>query len=353
MDRLTRIVCTLGPATSDVASIQSLIDAGMDIARLNFSHASYEEHKGRMDIVKKLSTKKKKIKILQDLPGPKIRLAALKNNITLKEGDKVKLTDAKLAGKGEIPVNFDEFSKSVTPTSTILLCDGTIKLKTDDIRDNIVFCTVEIGGILSSNKGINIVGTTSDLGAITPQDIEHIKFGLENEVDFIAASFIRSRNDVKFLKSVIAKDEHDTPIISKIEKPEAMKDLNGIIEESDGIMVGRGDLGVEMGLENVPLAQKRIIAQCNHYKKPVITATQMLFSMINNRTPTRAEASDIANAILDGTDALMLSEESAVGKYPSDAVAFLDKVAVRMEKEENIRQRLVNRDGKFYDRFLH
>lgn len=354
MDRLTKIVCTLGPATSNFRSIKGLADAGMDFARLNFSHASYKEHKHRIDLIKMVSKGKRKIKILQDLPGPKIRVGQIRDSMILKEGSTVKLTEGRLAKKGMIPVNYVEFSKSVSPTSTIFLCDGTIKLKTVDIKGDVVVCVVENGGILTSNKGVNIVGVTSEIGSITPKDIEHIRFGLDNGVDYIAASFVTSANDIKFLKSVISKAGYDTPIISKIEKSEALdpRNLKEIVTASDAIMVGRGDLGVEIGLENLPLAQKQIIRQSNILGKPVITATQMLYSMINNKTPTRAEVSDIANAIIDGTDALMLSEESAVGKYPEYAVGVLNKIAARMEKEPAIRKRLLARKGKFYKEFL-
>jgi pyruvate kinase len=349
--RLTKIVCTLGPSTSDYDSINNLVNAGMDIARLNFSHGNYSEHKRRIEIIKKISKENRKIKIMEDLPGPKIRVGKIKNSIHLKEKSKIILADSKLKIKNAIPVKYSEFSKSVSENSTILLCDGAIKLKTLDIIDDKVICRVERGGILSSNKGVNILGTTSEIGSITPEDIRHIRFGIDNNVDFIAASFVTSANDIKFLKSIVLKDGAHTPIISKIEKIEALRNLQAIVKESDAVMVARGDMGVEIGLENVPLEQKRIIKLSNKLGRPVIVATQMLYSMIDKKMPTRAEISDAANAIIDGADALMLSEETTVGKYPCEAVGVLNSVALRIEQEKGIRKRLLGRNGVKYKIF--
>jgi pyruvate kinase len=351
MNRLTKIVCTLGPSTSDFKSIKELIDSGMDFARLNFSHGNYEEHMSRIYILKKLSKNGKKIKILQDLPGPKIRVGKIDGQIILKDGAEIKLTTAQ-EDELSIPVMYKQLPESVSVGSDVLLCDGAIKLKVLETGRDYVLCKVETGGTVISHKGVNITGTTSKVSAITKEDIKHIKFGAKQNVDYIAVSFVNRAKDIEFAKSIISKTGKEIPVIAKIEKKEAIENIDSIIKASDAVMVARGDLAVEIGFENVPLAQKLIIKRANALGKPVITATQMLLSMVNNSTPTRAEVSDIANAIIDGTDALMLSEETTVGKYPQKAVGVLNKVATRMEIESNIRARLTKRNNLFYKRFL-
>jgi pyruvate kinase len=352
MERLTKIVCTLGPSTDDSKSIKRLIDSGMDFARLNFSHGSWEEHQKRVDIIKKLSNESRKIKIIQDLPGPKLRLGIIDGKIRLKEGAKVKLTNYQSDEKGTIPVIYKELIESVAIGSTILLCDGTIKLKVLEIHSDNLICKVENGGVVVSHKGVNITGLTSKVSAITEEDAKHIKFGVINNVDYIALSFVTKADDITRAKSIIAKEGANIPVIAKIEKEEALENLDGIIEKSDAIMVARGDLAIEIGIENLILAQKRIIKRSNELGKPVITATQMVYSMIKSKTPTRAEVSDIANAILDGTDALMTSEETAMGKYPSQAVEVLSKIAMGIEKEPKVLERLRNRKSPSYELFL-
>lgn len=353
MGNLIKFVCTLGPATSDYDAIASLIDAGMDFARLNFSHGSYEEHKGRMDKVRKLSAGgARRIRLIQDLPGPKIRLGNIDGKIVLKDGSEVKLVDHETKDGKFIPVIYDELLKSVSTDSVVLLCDGAVRLRVLEVRDGYVLCHVEIGGTLVSRKGVNITGISSKVTAITKSDMEHIRFGVRQKVDYIAVSFVNKPEDIMLAKSVIAKAGGDVPVIAKIEKEDALHNLDAIIKASDAVMVARGDLALEIGIENLALAQKLIISRCNKLRKPVITATQMLYSMVNSMTPTRAEVSDIANAIIDGSDALMLSEETTVGKYPSSAVAVLDRISNRVEMEPEIRERLVARRGKYYDRFL-
>lgn len=352
MDRRTRIVCTLGPSTSDFKSIKGLIDSGMDFARLNFSHGSYDEHMGRIYILNNLAKTGKKIKILQDLPGPKLRVGKIDGKIILRNRSTIRLTNFQDDSELSIPVMYKQLPESVSPGSTILLCDGTIKLKVlETDKKHSVLCETEVGGTVTSHKGVNIVGTTSKVSAITTEDIKHIKFGAKQNVDYIAVSFVNNSKDIALAKSIISKTGKKIPVIAKIETQRAVEDLDNIIKISDAVMVARGDLALEIGLENVPLAQKLIIKKSNDFGKPVITATQMLLSMVNNSVPTRAEVSDAANAIIDGTDALMLSEETTVGKHPNEAVGVLNRVAVRMEAERQIRARLERRNNSFYKNF--
>lgn len=351
MDRITKIVCTLGPSTSDFNSIKGLIDSGMDFARLNFSHGTYEEHMSRMYVLKKLSENGKKIKIIQDLPGPKIRVGKIDGKIILRHNAEIKLTAAGLEDELSIPVSYEKLPEAVSIGSSIMLCDGSIKLKVIKKYKDSVLCAVENGGTVSSHKGVNITGTTSKVSAITKEDIKHIKFGVSQDVDYIAVSFVNRAKDIRLAKSIIAKAGSDIPVIAKIEKKEALDNIDEIIGESDAVMVGRGDLALEIGFENVPLAQKLVIRRCNELSRPVITATQMLFSMVKNNTPTRAEVSDVANAILDGSDAVMLSEETTVGRHPNAAVAFMDRIAKSVEMEKQIHSRLSKRTNGFYRKF--
>lgn len=352
MSKFIKIVCTLGPSSDDFSSIKNLIDAGMDFARLNFSHGSYDEHQRRIDIIRALTKTGKKARTIQDLPGPKIRVGAVRGQVVLKEGAKVKLTGSASRDKETLPIMYESLAESVAAGSSILLCDGAIKLNVVDVHGDIVMCNVENGGTVISHKGVNIMGTTSKVSAITKEDIEHMRFGIGNGVDYIALSFVTKAGDIKTAKSIISKAGAKTPVIAKIEKMEALENLDSIISAADAVMVARGDLAVEIGIENLTLAQKRIIRRANALGKPVITATQMLYSMVNSRTPTRAEVSDVSNAVIDGTDGLMLSEESAVGKYPSSAVAVLNRVASRMETEPQIMTRLSKRRNEYYGSFL-
>jgi len=334
--RYTKIVCTIGPATSEENMIVELVKAGMDAARLNFSHGSHSEHLQRLKSLRKISEELKiNISVIQDLPGPKLRVGKLlREPLKLEEGSIVKLSNSPFQQNDqEIPVLFKNLSKLVEVGSEVYLADGTIRLRVIDISKEWVSCRVELGGLLTTGKGINIPKAKGDVSAITEEDIEHIKFGVQNEVDYIAISFVRSARDILRAKEVLKGFNSDIPVIAKIEKSEAVENIQEIVSSCDAVMVARGDLGVEIGIENVPLVQKKVIKLANLLGKPVITATQILISMLSQPTPTRAEVSDIANAILDGTDALMLSEETAVGKYPLEAVRVLARVAASTERE--------------------
>jgi pyruvate kinase len=327
--RKTKIVCTIGPATSSEDMVRSLILRGVDCFRLNFSHGTLEEHADRIRTIRKAAGELSKIvAVMQDLPGPKIRVGLLRNGVMqLRRGDNVELVEESnyTAKDYEIPINMEKLSESIVKSSTISLADGTIKLRVVGEEKGKVKCICTQGGQLVSGKGVNIAGLK--YSGLTQRDRELIKFGLEQNVDFIAVSFVKSSKDMVEARSEIAMSSEKPLLIAKIEKKEAVKDLVNIIRESDCIMVARGDLGVENPLELVPIIQKRIINLAMQNSKPTITATQILESMVLNPSPTRAEVTDIANAIIDGTDALMLSEETAVGRYPLACVEVLDKVA--------------------------
>ena len=332
----TKIVCTIGPASNSYEKIEKLIQAGMDVARLNFSHGNHEKHRQVIENIRLASLKTNEpVAILQDLGGPKIRIKKIeKESILLKKGSFYTLTNREVPGDEErVSVTFASLPQKVKIGDRIFLADGTLELKVKELTPNDIICRIIRGGELTSYKGINIPNISMDISSLTEKDYQDILFGIKNKVDFIGLSFTRNAEDVlrarKFLKENGAED---ISLIAKIEKKEAVENLKEIIEASDGIMVARGDLGVEIPLENVPLVQKDIIKRCNFAGKPVITATQMLMSMVSNSRPTRAEVTDVANAILDGTDAIMLSEETAVGNYPIEAAETMNKIALRVEK---------------------
>ena len=332
----TKIVCTIGPASSSYEKIEKLIQGGMDVARLNFSHGSHKEHHQVIENIRQASLKtNESVAILQDLGGPKIRIGKIeKEPIFLKKGSSFILTNREVPGDEQrVSVTFSSLPLKVKKGDRIFLADGTLELKVKELTPTDIICRIIRGGELTSHKGINIPNISMDIPSLTEKDYQDILFGIENKVDFIGLSFTRNAEDVlrarKFLKENGAED---ISLIAKIEKKEAVDNLKEIIETSDGIMIARGDLGVEIPLENVPLVQKNIIKRCNLAGKPVITATQMLMSMVNVPRPTRAEVTDVANAILDGTDAIMLSEETAIGNYPLEAVETMNKIALRVEK---------------------
>jgi pyruvate kinase len=314
-----------------------MAEAGMDIARLNFSHEDYEEHSKRMHMIKNVSeVTGRRIAILQDLPGPKIRLGdIIAEPLILKKGLRVKIIAGLQRGRGKdaIPMPYDKFAEAVYPGCEVYLWDGASHLVVESIDGNEVNCVVEVGGPIYSKKGVNIPKISRGLDVITEEDIKHMAFGVKAGVDYIALSFVRSADDIREARRILKGFGRVPPIIAKMEKQDALNNYKEIISAADAIMVARGDLGVEIGIENVPLAQKMMLKESVRQHKPSITATQMLFSMIKNKTPTRAEVSDVANAILDGSDALMLSEETAVGEYYTDAVSVLDRIARRIEKE--------------------
>lgn len=332
----TKIICTIGPAVASVEKILELIKEGMDGARLNFSHGSREEHLQYINYIREAGTiANKMIAIIQDLSGPKIRVSKLENGfILLNLGDTVRIYSKERIGdqKG-FSTTYSGLPSDVKLDEIILLDDGNLKLKvTDiDIAGEYCDCEVVIGGVLKENKGVNLPHTEIKLPSVTEKDLQDLEFGLQNNIDFVAMSFVRTADDIRLLKETLKSKNADVQVIAKIERPEAIENIDSIIEETDLIMVARGDLGVEISNEEVPLLQKMIIKKCNDKIKPVITATQMLESMITEPTPTRAEASDIANAILDGTDCVMLSAETSTGQYPVLAVSMMKKIILRTE----------------------
>jgi len=336
MMRKTKIVCTIGPASRVYEVIEKLIRMGMNVARLNFSHGSYEEHLQVIENIRQASLKiGQPIAILQDLGGPKIRIGKIiKEPIFLKEGSSFILTNRKVSGdEQEVSLTFPSLPQKVKKGDCIFLADGTLELKVKEFTSTDIICRVVRGGKLTSHQGVNIPNISMDIPSLTEKDYQDILFGIKNKVDFIGLSFIRRAEDVLKVRKILKENKaEEISLIAKIEKKEAVDNLKEIIETSDGIMVARGDLGVEIPLENVPLVQKNIIKKCNFVGKPVITATQMLMSMMSNPRPSRAEVTDVANAILDGTDAIMLSEETAVGNYPLEAVETMNKIALRIEK---------------------
>ncbi|MBO8136684.1 MAG: pyruvate kinase [Desulfotomaculum sp.] len=333
--RRTKIVCTIGPASEDIEILKKMMKAGMNVARMNFSHGTHEEHAKRISLVRKAAAEVgKNIAVMLDTKGPEIRLGTFAEEpILLRAGDEFTLTTEEIKGDNtRVSVTYKDLPKDVTVGGKILVADGLIELKVIEIKDTEVRCKVVNGGELKSRKGVNLPGVHVNLPALTEKDEQDIMFGIENDVDFIAASFIRNAEDVLTIRRILEQNNADINIISKIENKQAVDNFDEILKVSDGIMVARGDLGVEIPAEDVPMIQKILIEKCNLAGKPVITATQMLESMTHNPRPTRAEASDVANAILDGTDAIMLSGESAAGKYPVEAVETMNRIAARVEE---------------------
>ncbi|MFH1672169.1 MAG: pyruvate kinase [Pseudomonadota bacterium] len=333
--RKTKIICTIGPASDSPEMINGLIREGMDVARLNFSHGTHKEHAEKIRHIRKLSLDLEcRVAILQDLAGPKIRIGDIPApGIRLDPGQIFTLTNQSIIGSKEaVSLTYSELPREVREGDQILLSDGTLELKVLHTTSSDIECEVVIGGWLSSHKGINIPSGTIRAPSLTEKDIQDLKFGLEQEVDIVALSFVRWAEEIVKAKEIIAKNKANTPVIAKIEKHEALKNLDAILKVADGIMVARGDLGVEIPLEKVPRVQKEIIRKANAAGKPVITATQMLRSMVDSTRPTRAEAADVANAILDGTDAVMLSEETATGRYPLKALEYMSLIAKETEK---------------------
>lgn len=335
----TKIVCTLGPASEKEEVLKELVENGLNVCRCNFSHGSHEEHKGRMDVVKKVREElNQPIAILLDTKGPEIRTGNFDApEVLLEEGQQFTITMRDVIGNKEIcTVSYKGLASDVKSGDVILIDDGLVGLRVEKIENDDIICTVENSGIVKNHKGINVPGVSINLPALTEKDISDIEFGISQGIDYIAASFVRKPSDVLAIRDVLKKNnaEH-IEIISKIENQEGIDNIDSIIEVSDGIMVARGDLGVEIATEEVPIAQKMMIEKCNKAGKPVITATQMLDSMMRNPRPTRAEVTDVANAIHDGTDAIMLSGETAAGKYPVEAVKTMASIAKRTEETLN------------------
>jgi pyruvate kinase len=335
--RRTKIIATIGPASSSPEMIRLLILAGMDVARLNFSHGNYEDHAAVIRTIRAISNELgKPLTIMQDLQGPKIRVGKLENGqVTLEKGKSVSLSpDLKITGtSGVIPIDYPYLADEAQPGMQVLLDDGLLEMVIESKSKGAILCRVVQGGILKTRKGVNFPNLRLQLPSLTEKDKSDLSFGLEEGVDWVSLSFVRTADDIRELKKFILDKGHRKPVIAKIEKPQAVEHLEDIIAEANGIMVARGDLGVELSPERVPLIQKHIIELCNRHGKPVITATQMLESMIHEPRPTRAEASDVANAIIDGTDCIMLSGETAAGEYPLKAVEMMSKIAAEVEAQ--------------------
>ena len=349
----TKIVCTLGPVSENEETLRELIKNGLNVCRLNFSHGSHEEHKGRMDLVKKLREElNMPTAILLDTKGPEIRTGKFDApEVLLEEGQTFTITMKDVMGNKEMcTVSYKGLANDVKAGDTILIDDGLVGLTVKEVNGDDIVCEVQNSGIVKNHKGVNVPGVKVNLPAITEKDRSDIEFGIEQGIDFIAASFVRKVSDVLAIREILeANNATHIKIISKIENQEGVDNLDEIIEVSDGIMVARGDLGVEIPTEEIPVVQKLMIKKCNEAGKPVITATQMLDSMIRNPRPTRAEVTDVANAIYDGTDAIMLSGETAAGKYPVEAVKTMATIAKRAEETMRNRGNKINKSKNVTD----
>lgn len=335
MTKKTKIVATMGPACEDPVVFTKMIENGLNVVRMNFSHGEWEDHARRVVMVRNVARRmKKNIALLQDLSGPKIRIGDFPQGpITLTKGEEFTLSTKKIDGnQHEVYVNYKNITKDVQKGTIIKLDDGKKILEVKRISDHRIVCEVLLGGPLSSRKGVNVPGVQLSVSSLTAKDKRDVLFGIQHNVDFIAFSFVQTADDVRQLRRILDKHKSEVRVIAKIETVPALNNLDEIIAASDGIMVARGDLAIEIGIEQLPLVQKEIIEKCNLAGKPVITATQMLESMEEHAVPTRAEVSDIANAILDGSDAVMLSSESTIGKYPVEAVAVMNTVAQSIEQ---------------------
>jgi pyruvate kinase len=332
----TKIVCTIGPASETPETIRELIANGMRVARLNFSHGTHSDHGKKIHTIRKIAEDLgKPVAILQDLGGPKIRVGHIPDpGVRIEPGQDIILTTQTVEGsKQRISVSYPLLGEEVKAGDRILLADGFLELRVRSVNGSEIHCKVITGGVLTSYKGINLPTGTIRMSSMTDKDRKDLHFGLGHDVDYIALSFVRTAADIRNIKEIINQENKDTPVIAKIEKHEAIDHYEDILDAADAIMVARGDLGVEIPLEEVPSIQKRLIQKANALGKPVITATQMLRSMVDAPRPTRAEASDVANAVLDGTDAVMLSEETATGNYPIQAVRYMIRIVAEAEKE--------------------
>jgi len=337
--RRAKIICTIGPACNNEAAMRDLLRLGMDIARLNFSHGTHEDHSLHIQRLRRAAEREgRTVCILQDLQGPKIRTGQLEGHepVLLKTGSVVTITPKNVLGNANrISTTFPDLARELAPGARILLSDGLIELRVRSVqgkdRGKDVVCDVLNGGMLGEHKGINLPGVALSIPALTDKDRKDLEFGLDHGIDAVALSFVRSAADISMVKQIVASHGSDVPVIAKLEKPQAIDHLEEILEAADGVMVARGDLGVEMAPEKVPVIQKHVIRRASAWRKPVITATQMLESMIENPRPTRAEASDVANAIFDGSDVVMLSAETASGQYPRESVSMMSRIIVEAE----------------------
>lgn len=344
----TKIVCTLGPSSNSVEMLMQLIRSGIDVVRLNFSHGTHDDHLTTLNNVNEAVKRSGElVTVLQDLQGPKIRIGEFNVPfIELRGGDTFTITTEPIIGDASIvSTSYAQLAADVHPGDMILLDDGKIRVRVAEVRGNNVRCEVVVGGTLSAHKGINLPNVAVSTPSLTAKDIRDLEFGIKHDVDYVALSFVRTADDIRQLrKEIIARvpKSRFLPIIAKIEKPQAVANIDSIITEADAIMIARGDLGVELPPEDVPMLQKKIITKCNAAGKPVIIATQMLESMINSPTPTRAEANDVANGVVDGADAVMLSGETSVGKYPLETVQIMDRIIRKVESEQYGTQRILD-----------
>ncbi|HEY6053709.1 MAG TPA: pyruvate kinase [Gaiellaceae bacterium] len=343
--RRTKIVATLGPVSSSHDAVAELARAGVNAFRLNFSHGSHDEHAERIRLVRAVQDELgKPLAVMADLQGPKLRIGELPGPRTLVQGDEVVVVGEQQAKDSELPIAPEVIGEVLRPGHDVLIDDGLVRLKVEEVEEGRARCAVLVGGVVSSHKGVNLPGVPVPIPSLTRKDMDDLHFALELDVDYVALSFVRAAADVRDLKELIASTGSPAHVIAKIEKAEAVDALDEVLLESDAVMVARGDLGVEIGPALVPLIQKRIILRALERGKPVITATQMLESMVQHPEPTRAEASDVANAILDGTSAVMLSGETAVGRYAIEAVQTMDKIACAVEPSLGYRHELPEAD---------
>jgi pyruvate kinase len=339
--KYTKIVATLGPASNNKETLIGIINAGVDVVRMNFSHGDHSTHQANLNLVRKTAKiLKKTVAVLQDLGGPKIRIGEfLDGKVVLEKGQTFTLTTNKIIGDvKQVYINYELLPAEVKKGDSIMIFDGKIHLSVQKTTTSDIVCKVVVGGEISNKKGVNVPGANLSISSLTLKDKEDVTFGIKNKVEFIALSFVRKASDVVELKQILNKAGSRAMVVAKIETVEAVQNIDEILSVSDAVMVARGDLAVEIGPENVPMIQKNIIKKANSLGKPVITATQMLDSMENSATPTRAEVSDVANAIFDGTDAIMLSGETAAGKYPVESVAVMTRIALATEHSRNKRQ---------------
>lgn len=349
--RRTKIVCTIGPASQDEEILRELMKAGMNVARFNFSHGNHEDHGIKLERVRRISRELElPVAVLLDTRGPEIRLRDFEGGkVMLEKGQRFVLTTEEMMGTAErAAITYKNLVKDVKPGDSILIDDGLIGLKVDELTDTDIICTVQNGGPVSNHKGINVPGVTLSMPYIDEKDREDIVFGCERGFDFIAASFVRCREDILEIREILKEHNSKMQIIAKIENLQGIENMEEILEVSDGIMVARGDMGVEVPFEDVPILQKRMIKMAVHAGKHVITATQMLDSMIKNPRPTRAEATDVANAIYDGTTAIMLSGETASGAYPIEAVRTMARIARRAERDIDYIGKLQKETGALF-----
>jgi len=336
----TKIVATMGPATADATVLEAMMKEGLDICRINFSHGDYDAVKKTIANIRDLNHKlQRHVGILADLQGPKLRIGVVKNNsVNLVSGNEISITTKEREGdESEVYITYPQFPQDVKVGETVLIDDGKIHLKVLDTNGkDTVRCMITVGGVLSSKKGVNLPNTKISLPCLTVKDIRDLEFALENDVDWVGLSFVRSVTDIVELKDIIKNKGKRARVIAKIEKPEAIREIDNIIDVADGVMVARGDLGVELPMERVPMMQKMIVNKCIQTGKPVIIATQMMESMITSYTPTRAEVNDVANAVMDGADAVMLSAETSVGKYPVKVIEMMRRIITEVEELDTI-----------------